>query len=420
MRFALLGNHPDGLDLALCLAASGRHHIVAVTSPSLDANQLARLGESVRRVPDLEEVLADSAVEAVIVASGPANRAAHLRRALQSERHVLCVHPPDPSPDLAYEAAMIRQDTGCVLMPLLREVLHPGIARLEESRRSGAAVLGDLTLLDLEHHARGGVLLLAGTKDDQPSLPGWHVLRTAGGEIAEVAAFAVAEEATIDQPLLITGRFEKGGLFRARFLPHQPQSTWRLTLFGTEGQADLHLPLGEPGPAFLTWRDRNGETHEETWDSWDPWPALVHQFEAAVKKGSGIVSTPPENANEVPSKRLPTPFSIPVTWQDTIRCLELDDAARRSVERRRVSGMEYQEASEEVGFKGTMTLVGCALVWVILLLFVGSLWLPWLRWAIVPVLVLFLALQLFRWIIPHGRNENDSGLEKKKTNPHEE
>jgi predicted dehydrogenase len=136
MHFALLGNHPDGLDMAVCLAASGRHQIVAVTSASLDAETLARLGENVRRVSDLEEVLADPAVEAVIVASGPANRAVHLRRALQSERHVLCVHPPDASADLAYEAAMIRQDTGRVLMPLLGEAFRPGIHRLQDLWKS--------------------------------------------------------------------------------------------------------------------------------------------------------------------------------------------------------------------------------------------------------------------------------------------
>jgi len=391
MHFALLGNHPDGLDMAYCLAASGRHRIVAVTSPSLDADQFARLGENVRRVGDLEEVLADPTIEAVIVASGPANRAAHLRRALQSERHVLCVHPPDPSPDLAYEAAMIRQDTGCVLMPLLREALHPGLVRLAELRKSGAACMGELKLIDLDHHGRDAVLLLAGTKDDQPSLPGWHVLRTLGGEIAEVAAFAVAEEATIEQPLLVSGRFEQRGLFRARYLPHQQRSIWRLTLFGTKAQADLHFPLGEPGPAFLAWRDHAGQAHEETWDSWDPWPNLLGHFESAVEQSKVKSGKPPA-----------------VSWQDTIRSLELDAAARRSVERRRVSGMEYQEANEEVGFKGTMTLVGCALVWVVLLLFIVSFWLPWLRWVIVPVLVLFLALQLFRWIIPRRSNENGS------------
>src|SRR5206468_3648004 len=57
-------------------------------------------------------------------------RAAQLRRGLQSERHVLCVHPADPRPDLAYEAATIQGDTGYVLFPLLSEAQHPGIRRL--------------------------------------------------------------------------------------------------------------------------------------------------------------------------------------------------------------------------------------------------------------------------------------------------
>jgi hypothetical protein len=83
-----------------------------------------------------------------------------------------------------------------------------------------------------------------------------------------------------------------------------------------------------------------------------------------------------------------------------VRCLELDDAARRSVERRRTSVLEYQEASEEVGFKGTMTLVGCALVWIILLLAILSAWVPWLGWGIGPVLGVFLILQMLRWIVP--------------------
>jgi hypothetical protein len=81
----------------------------------------------------------------------------------------------------------------------------------------------------------------------------------------------------------------------------------------------------------------------------------------------------------------------------------LDDAARRSVERRRASALEYPEASEEVGFKGTMTLVGCGLLWGALLLLVLSAWYPRLGWLVLPVLVLFLGLQLLRWIIPPNR-----------------
>jgi hypothetical protein len=88
-----------------------------------------------------------------------------------------------------------------------------------------------------------------------------------------------------------------------------------------------------------------------------------------------------------------------------VRCLELDDAARRSVERRRVSAVEYPEASEEVGFKGTMTLLGCVMILAVPLLgllvstlFPGRGW-----WFVVPAFLLFLAIQFLRWLIPESR-----------------
>ena len=89
-----------------------------------------------------------------------------------------------------------------------------------------------------------------------------------------------------------------------------------------------------------------------------------------------------------------------VSWLDATRCLELSDALRRSVQRRRASALEYQEATEEASFKGTMTLVGCGMLWAMILILVLSNWLPRLGWLILPLLVVFLALQLFRWALP--------------------
>ena len=109
-------------------------------------------------------------------------------------------------------------------------------------------------------------------------------------------------------------------------------------------------------------------------------PALVERFEAAV---GGAANDP--------------------TWLDAVRGLELDDAARRSVERRRSSVLEYQEASEETGFKGTMTLIGCGLLWGMLLIVALSFWYPPLRWLIVVLLVVFLSMQFLRYIIPARR-----------------
>src|SRR5262249_35477064 len=180
----------------------------------------------------------DPGIEAVLVAGHLASRPSQLRRALQSERHVLCVHPPDQTPEVAYEAAMIRNDTGCVLFPLLPEALHPAVRRLagfvERAGKGGEArsPVGPFRLLEVEFVSTGEVLdnvLVAGAK---PSLPGWDVLRALGGEVAEVSAFAGGEDLAAGEPVLVAGRFEQGALFQVTLLPGQPAPRWRLAVVG--------------------------------------------------------------------------------------------------------------------------------------------------------------------------------------------
>jgi hypothetical protein len=419
MHFAILGNHPDGLDMASALVASGRHRLLVYTT-AVPAGHRQRWGPEARLVADLEEVLADPAVEAVIVAGSPVNRPTQLRRALQSERHVLCVHPADTTPDLAYEAAMLQRDTRCVLLPLLPEALHPGVVRL------GALFpAGGVRLVEMERWSPGTVLIgeLTGRK---PALPGWDVLRRLGGEVAEVTAFAEHEIPAANGPMFLSGRFARGGMFQASFLPRQAEPRWRLTTSGDDRRAELVFPDGWPGRAVLTWRDEDGEGHEETWERWDPWHALVEAIEAAVggdedllreaiiavrqvsapgpDGADGITTTPRELNAE---RRTPNAERRTLAWQDEVRCLELDDAARRSVERRRASTLEYPEATEEAGLKGTMTLVGCGLVWLFLLLLILSVWVPWLGRLIVPALFLFLVLQVGLWLISRGRRREE-------------
>src|SRR5262245_27849484 len=201
MRFALLGDHPDGVEMACALAESGRHRLVACTS-ALDEDVLRRWGGKVQRVSDIEEVLADPAVEAVIVAGPPSVREAQLRRALQSERAVLCVHPADEKPDLAYEAAMIQADTKHQLAPILPEALHPAIARLAEflDREGPSSPIGAFRLFTMERCASGEVLILYG-EGREPAIPGWDILRRVGGELGEVSSFADGEGLEAGQPV---------------------------------------------------------------------------------------------------------------------------------------------------------------------------------------------------------------------------
>src|SRR5262249_26250756 len=159
-------------------------------------------------------------------------------------------------------------------------------------------------------------------------------------------------------------------------------------------------PEGFPGPARLVLTDQIGQETTEAWDAWNPWPAMVAAFEAALTdreagtkqprgdkpdRGSrpptdNAVSlsvatpkaetaiTPRPLPPSIPSPPPQPPIPLPVApprllstpaWQDEIRSLELDDAVRRSVARRRASTLEYQDATEEASFKGAMTLVGC-------------------------------------------------------------
>jgi hypothetical protein len=414
MLFALLGDHPDGLDMTRALVESGRHRLAAYSGSAVGAETLRQWGIVFVAVGDVEEILADPAVEAVIVAGPAGVRPAQLRRALQSERHVLCVHPADAGPDVAYEAQMIQGDTGQVLLPLLPEALHPAFRRLAEvvGLRHGrsspeahekeiaslpAQAASSITLLEGERSSTESVLVEADAPDGRPGVPGWNVLRLVGGEIGELSAFAAAEELLPQEPLLLAGGFLGGGLFRMTLLPRQPESRWRLTLAGAHQRAELLFPQGWPGPARLTWLDDAGRTQEESWPSWDPWPALVLVFEEAVRNQQHA-------EGRIPNRQA-APWAL--SWIDEIRSLELDDAARRSLARRRTSTLDHQIATEEASFKGAMTLVGCGLLWVSLALLILSVWVPWLGWVIAPLFGLFLLLQLFSWALP--KNEPNHG-----------
>jgi predicted dehydrogenase len=398
MRFALLGDHPDGLDMARALVASGHHELLAYTGHPANVQSLQRWGVTANTIRDVEEILADPSLEAVVVASRPADRPAHLRRALQSEHHVLCVHPPDQSPDGAYEAALIQGDTRRVLLPLLPEALHPAFARLAELIQTEVSALGVFQLLQVE---RGSADAIRSEGGHKMSIRGWDVVRTLGGEVAELFAFSTGAEPAPEKPLLLTGRFEQRGVFQETFLPGPEEARWHVAVIGAYGGAELTFPEGWPGPARMVWRDQTGETCEERWEAWNPWPTLVEVFETAVAQAA-------ERTNAVS----PQGGRPPLTWQTAVRCLELDDAARRSLERRRLSTLEYQEATEEVGFKGTMTLVGCGLLWISLLLLILSAWISWLKWTIVPLLVVFLILQLLRWIVPSS-SENEGAADRR-------
>lgn len=459
MNFALLGDHPDGLDMARALVESGRYRLRSYAGSVIGAEYLRRWQLDFGLEGDVEDIFADPAIALVIVADRLDNRFGLVRRALQSEKHVLCVHPLSSSPDAAYEAALLQKEKGCALFPLLPEVGHPAfehVAKLIAQDRARHGKEKDVTalphLIQMERHDTESVFydvrsqagVWAVGAETKPGCPGWEVLRYLAGEIVEVSAFSQWVEVMPHEPLVLTGVFERGGMFQTTLIPHQAESNWRLTVYLHRDQAHLVFPEGWPGPARLTWRDENGEMREESWENWNPWPWLVTAFEnmlavteqrvssfgdsaerdgrtaepcedtfhgSAVERGdsTSITRATPSRQGEsgdnseaivaAPRKGNVWENGRLVSWQDEIRCLELDDAAWRSVERRRSSTLEYQEAVEQASVKGTMTLMGCGLLWLSLLLLILSIWVPFMGYLIIPMFAVFLVLQLLLWLV---------------------
>lgn len=373
MDFAVIGNHSDGLQMARALAEAG-NRLAVYAGPAGGTAALRQLGQPFETTSDVEELLARPEIDLVIVADDLEHRPNVLRRAMQSERHVLCVHPADLTPDIAYEVAMIQKDTRKVLLPILAERLSPGMTRLRQLYDEG--VLGELQLLECERVLHGAQI----GWEQSPLLWLWDGLRWLGGEIRDVSALAPStEELRPGDQVTLTGRFVHRGLFQVTLLPGSEDQRGRLLLRGSKGDAELVTPQGPLGPAQLKLRTADGERNE-SWEAWNPWGSLVAVLEAA---SAGRAQ--------------------PLTWLDGTRCLELFDASRRSVAKSRVVPMHYEEFTEASSFKSAMTSMGCLLLCLAAIVFIVGVALRLPRWVLYLDLVflgIFLLLQLLRWIVP--------------------
>jgi hypothetical protein len=205
---------------------------------------------------------------------------------------------------------------------------------------------------------------------------------------------------TPGKPIAMTGRFTSGLLFQASFLANQAEARLRLSLVSAVGRASLEFARGWPGPARLTWLDEAGAERSDSWDSENPWVAMLERFEHALLNTQIKKPDVGQAATECLTRTPPV-----LGWEDELRALELDDAARRSIEKGRSSLLDLQETTEEATFKGTMTLVGCSMIWLAVIALILSFWIPWLAWGILPIFGAFLFLQSLRWILPEKKVE---------------
>jgi predicted dehydrogenase len=357
MDFGLIGDHPAGLALARALGQRPGFVLAAYAGPAAGLN--------CTRLNDVESLLALRSLELVIVAEELAYRADTLRRTLQSDKHAICIHPLDLLPDLTYEAAMIQQETRKLLLPMLPQLLAPAVLELKRVLTSGQ--LGSLQLIEWQQtfvpHVAAGLRPAAKPEAEaweaHPLVSLWAVLRLLGGEIRDVTGIGTEPEVLRpDEPLTVTGHFETGGLLRVLLTPGSSNSEPRLLVQGANGEAVRTLAEQDAGSALA----------EE----------LARQL-----------------AGERPR----------MTWLDATRCLELHEAVRSSARRRRTVPMNYEEFTEASSFRGVMTAWGCGVLVLVVIALISLLAFkvplkPAFLYVLLPLLVLFLGLQVLRWIVP--------------------
>jgi predicted dehydrogenase len=366
MNFLILGDGPEELAWARALAGHPEHRLHAACP-------------GFKEIPDppgtldLDGALATAGVEAVIVGGGPDLRAEGLRRAAAAGLPIVCLHPPGPNADPYYNIALSRQETGAVVVPDLPARRHPGVAALEKALRDGAG--GRYVLLEAKVGPADGDLL------GQVFPKVVDVVRALLGEVEAVTATG---DPPGDRPaerlvVQLRGRGERRAEVRlAAGLPEPA----RLSVAGPEGELFLEHDLTFHGPSRLV-RRAAGEPEATTeLGPWDPKGAILDALAAAV---AGSESHP--------------------DLLDGTRAMEVAEATERSLRRGRTIDMVYEEMSEAGNFKSVMTSAGCGLLIGALLLLplalagpaFGLRWTIYLAYAIPPLLVLFVLLQLLRF-----------------------
>jgi len=127
----LLRNFADIAELAwLCDIDEERRRDVAERHPN------ARVTES------FDEVLADEAVEAVVIATPVPTHYELARRALEADKHVFVEKPPAMRGAELEELCDLAEERGSVLMPGHLLLYHPGVQKLKQIVDSGE--LGDV------------------------------------------------------------------------------------------------------------------------------------------------------------------------------------------------------------------------------------------------------------------------------------
>jgi predicted dehydrogenase len=372
MNFLILGDGADELAWAWAIAGDAEHRLVAAY-PGFEEFP------GVPRPSDFEDALAMAEVRAVVVGGDLEARGESLRRVAAAGLPAICLHPPGDDAEAYYQVALSREETGAIVVPDLPTRLHPALESLR--RAIHGRELGVFRGLRIEWSAEPGEGDLA--RHILPRLV--DAVRALIGEVEAVTAAGDPPGPRPTEGLTVHLRGPDARRAEVR-IETGPSAPARLVVTGAEGSLLLEYEPTLEGPARLIHRTTGSGESLTTLEPWDPHDAILSVLVAAIEHRERDVH----------------PDLI-----DGTRAMELSEATVRSLRRGRTVDLHYEEISEAGTFKGVMTSIGCVILLTVLValpvaLIGPALGIPWtiyIAYAIPPVLILFILLQMLRFAV---------------------
>lgn len=283
------------------IAKDGHSQIVAVVSrtPSRADALAAKWGAS-QGTTSLEALLANSGIDAILIATPNCFHSHMTRLVVAAGRHVLCEKPLAMDVGGAKGALQAASEAGVVLGTVFQSRYHPVFRQVRD--RVAAGAIGSLQLLEV--HATSGVKIRDGWRA-QPQLAGLGVLfdvgvhaldlvgYVSGEEIVEVACHMDARgTGVLDTDWVVLGRLENGARILIGISETVTEYPNEMSLYGSQGNVRFTAGARLWSVSRITvWDAVAGRSEEAVQFDVDCYGSLVSDFRRCTQTGQQPISS---------------------------------------------------------------------------------------------------------------------------------
>ena len=408
MNLAILGT--DSAVLVFIEAAVSLGHQVVWLGDvrAEDAVALRRLCPTLTGESNWEIVLDHALADAVIVGQGTqheSERCERLKRLVADGISTVVAFPFSTSVLPYYELDMVRREMGGILLALGAWTQAPPLKQLADLIRDGHADVGQVRSLSWGRQLA--------TSDRETVLGALAVdveaLLGLVGNITKVSAFGPVHNSDDLAGLSVQLQGPSKIPVHWSAARDSGETAATLTLIGDKGQLEVAIPhfakadsKANLDPWILENVSDRGVPVKRLASHDGPLQTCARLDQAVHARATGQTSTTGK-----------TSTTGEVDWDSTVKTMEIVDAVQMSLQRGRTVAVHHQQLTEQLAFRGMMSIFGCGLLLLgfLILLAAGvvgdTLYPPLFFWwpgGLAILLILFLLLQL----VPHLRGGSAS------------